>query len=129
MFIKTLKSTLIAAGLTLGAVAATSGTANAGDIRGGFYIGGPGIQIGIGDFGPRFYRWDNPRYEHRRVRRNFCHPRRALKKAKRKGLRRAHVVRIGHRGVVVAGRKWGERIIVNFRNNRKCSVRFVRAVY
>lgn len=59
-------------------------------------------------------------------RRDECRPRRALRKAERHGLRRAHVVRMGHRNVVVAGRKRGERVVVGFANVRGCPVRFVR---
>lgn len=70
--------------------------------------------------GPRY---DRPRFRNHRV----CKPRRALRKAQRRGLRHAHIRRINRRGVVVAGRKWGKRVVMGFANHRSCPVRFVRS--
>lgn len=149
MFTKTIKSTLIAVAITLGAVVSATGAANA-EVRGGIYLEGPGISVGIGDRDRRYNRrhrqgdrWDRSdrrgRWDRRggwgrgdrwdRPRHRACSPRKAVRKARRKGIRHAHVVRVGHRGVIVAGRKWGERVVIGFRNNRRCSVRFVRANY
>ena len=118
MFKSQIKSVIIAGAVAMGAFAASSSAANA-DVRGGIYFGGPGFSIGFGNHG--FRDWDRPRY---RV--NRCNPRKAVRKARRKGLRRAHVVRVGHRGVIVAGRKWGDRVVVGFGRHRSCPVRFVR---
>ena len=88
--------------------------------------GGSNFSIGITSAGHgyrhggyRDHRWDRPR--------NRCNPRKAVRKAKRRGVRRAHVIRVGKRGVVVAGRKWGERVVIGFGRNRSCPVRFVNA--
>lgn len=70
--------------------------------------------------GPRYKRKRNLRRHH------TCSPRRALNKAQRRGVRHAHIRRINHRGVVVAGRKRGERVVIGFANHRSCPVRFVR---
>ena len=127
MFKSQIKSILVAGTVVMGALSATSGTANA-EISGSIHFGGPGISIGFGDHGHYghghgYYddRWDRPRYRY-----NRCSPRKAVRKARRKGLRRARVIRVGHRGVVVAGRKWGERVIMGFGKSRRCPVRFVR---
>lgn len=121
MFKSQIKSVLIAGAVALGTFTASSTAANA-DVRGSIHIGGPGFSIGFGNHGYHRYRdWDRPRY---RVKR--CSPRKAVRKARRQGLRRAHVVRVGHRGVIVAGRQWGERVVVGFGRHRSCPVRFVR---
>ena len=109
MFSTMLKSALVAASLSLGAVAATTAPAAAGD--GYIQFDAPGISVGFGqrrhyrDHGRRIY--DHGGYDDRRYRRGRCTPRRAVRKARRNGIRRAHVVRAGRRGVVVAGRQWG----------------------
>lgn len=132
MFTNKIKSVLIAGTVALGALVGTAGTASA-DVRGGIYLDGPGISIGFGErrrdrgFGHRRgwddgHRWDRPRY-----RSNRCNPRKAVRKARRKGIRNAHVARVGHRGVIVKGRKWGERVTIGFGRSRHCPVRFVRA--
>jgi len=121
MFKSQIKSFIVAGTVVMGALSATSGTANA-EVRGSIQIGGPGFSIGFGGHGYHDYRdWDRPRY-----RRNRCSPRKAVRKARRKGLRRARVIRVGHRGVVVSGRKWGERVIMGFGRSNRCPVRFVR---
>lgn len=130
MFSTMLKSALVAASLSLGAVAA--GTAPAAASDGYIQFDAAGISVGFGerrryrDRGHRTY--DNGGYrDHRRYRRNRCTPRRAVRKARRNGINRAHVIRAGRRGVVVAGRQWGERVVIGFGHHRHCPVRFVRA--
>ena len=121
MFKSQIKSILIAGTVAFGTLSATSGAANA-DIRGGIHIGGPCFSIGFDDHGYRGFRdWDRPRYHRKR-----CNPRKVVSKACSKGLSRAHAVRVGHRGVIVAGRKWGERVVVGFGRHRSYPVRFVR---
>ena len=131
MFTTKIKSILIAGTIAMGAFAASSGTASA-EVRGGLYLSGPGISIGIGHRGDRWGhrdrwdRWDRgDRWE--RPHRRTCRPRKALRKAKRRGLRRAHIVRANRRGVVIMGRKWGERVVIGFGRHRSCPVRFVRS--
>jgi len=123
MFMKTLKSLAIAGTLVVGALASTSGAANAGGGHVNVSFGGPGFHFSIGDYG-------RGGWGHRRHRRphysRTCRPGKALRKARRMGLRRAHIVRVSRRGIVVAGRKWGGRTIVGFGKYRSCPVRFVR---
>jgi len=117
MFTNALKAIALTGALIVGGFAATTAPAEAGG------------RLSLELSGPGFY-FNSDRRHHfrdRAHRRNHCSPRKAVHKARRKGLRRAHVVRIGRRGVVVAGRKWGERIVMGFSRNRHCSVRFVRA--
>ncbi len=114
-----IKSALVASILAIGGMAATAGTASADrlhyDSRGGFsfHIGGPRYR------GERYY--GSRRY--RRAQR--CHPRRALRKARHRGIRRAHILRVSRRGVLVGGRKWGDRVVIGFANRHRCPVRFI----
>ncbi|MEL6946790.1 MAG: hypothetical protein AAFO73_04055 [Pseudomonadota bacterium] len=119
------KTAIVAATLAVGSLAslgATAGSAEAGP-RLSIEIGGPGFHIGIGD-----RRWDRPYrpgYGYRR-----CTPRKALRKARRMGLRRAFVRRASYRGVVVMGKRgYRGRVIVGFGGHRSCPVRFVRPRY
>lgn len=131
MMTSSLKSAFVAGAIALGALtttAATTTAAQAGDVRFGISIGGPGYGIHIGDR-DRGYRRDR-RYRHDRYRPRHargCRPARALRKARRNGIRRAHVIRQGRRGLVVAGRQWGDRVVIGFGRHRSCPVRFVRA--
>jgi hypothetical protein len=61
--------------------------------------------------------WDRDR-RHRRE----CTPNRALDKAERMGLRRARVVDVGRRTIDVAGRRFGERVIVTFGRAPNCPI-------
>ena len=122
---KSIKSIALAGTLALGAFAASSTTASAGDIRIGVHFDGPGFSFGIGDRHYHGHRGHRRHYGHRR----FCRPGKALRKAQRRGLRRAHIRRAGRRGVVVVGRKWGERVVMGFGRHRSCPVRFVRSAY
>ena len=49
------QSILIAGTVALGTLAAASGSASA-EVRGGIYLEGPGISVGIGDRGHRHHR-------------------------------------------------------------------------
>ncbi len=51
-----------------------------------------------------------------------CSPDRALDKAERMGLRRARVVDMSRRTVKVAGRQYGDRVVVVFANERGCPI-------
>jgi hypothetical protein len=71
------------------------------------------------------YTGDNDGYrDYRRERdwRRFCSPERALDKAERMGLRRARIVDINRRTVKVAGRQYGDRMVIVFANERGCPV-------
>ena len=120
MFTKTIKATAIAATLALGALAGTAATSGTAEAHGvGFQGKGFSIHFGSG----------HGHYHGHRGRgfRNKCRPGRALRKARSRGLRRARLVRLNRRVVVVRGRKWGDRVTVGFANRRGCPVRFVRA--
>ncbi|MEE9374982.1 MAG: hypothetical protein V3V04_01460 [Rhizobiaceae bacterium] len=139
MFTKKIKSALIAVTIGLGAIATTGGAAQA-EVRGGVYFSGSGIGIEIGSghrsthrrYGHRRHRYGH-RYDRRNgwgrpdYRSNRCNPRKAVRKARRKGLRRAHIVRVNRRGVIVAGRRWGSRVVIGFDRSRRCNVKFVRS--
>ena len=116
-----LLATLIAIGTLFGAAVSTATPAKA-DGRFSF-----GVEFGNGYHhdvrrGDRRWRgWDRPR-------RGVCRPGRALRKARRMGVRRAYVHRVGRRGVVVGGRRYGERVRVGFARAPGCPVRFARRV-
>ncbi len=135
------KTLLIAAGIALGAASLSPVAAQAGD-RASLTIGNGGLTFHVGspkrddryrrDRGFRSDgRWNRDRYRHRDFRRGerraTCSPQRALRMVERRGIRRAYVRRVGDRGIVIAGRKRGERIVVGFGHHRSCPVRFVRA--
>ncbi len=127
------KSAIIVAAMALGGVFAANAPASAA----GEYIAfnTPGFSIEFGDRRERrrhahrnpYYEDDYDYRERRHTRRQRCSPRRAVRKARRNGVRRAHVIRAGRRGVVVAGRQWGDRVVVGFGRHRSCPIRFVRA--
>jgi hypothetical protein len=54
--------------------------------------------------------------------RRSCSPDRALDKAERMGLHRARIVDIDRRTVKVAGRQYGDRVVIVFANERGCPV-------
>ena len=123
MFTSKIKSIILAGALAMGALSATSGTASA-EVYGGISFDGPGFSIGISNGG-----YNNNHRDWRRPhsRSNRCRPGKAVHKAQRRGIRHAHVVRVSRRGVVVAGRKRGERVTMGFGRSRSCPVRFVNA--
>lgn len=115
-----LLATLIAIGTLFGAAVTTSTAAEAG----------PRVSFGIEVGNDRRYGrhhdrrwngWDRPR-------RAVCRPGRALRKARRMGVRRAYVHRVGRRGVVVGGRRYGERVRIGFARAPGCPVRFARRI-
>ena len=67
-----------------------------------------------------------PRFDRPRRYRNVCTPREAVYKAANFGVRHAHIERVGHRLILVKGRKRGNRVTIGFvRNSRHCDVAFV----
>ncbi|MER9966195.1 hypothetical protein [Mesorhizobium sp. M0060] len=62
--------------------------------------------------------------EHRRHGnwRRSCSPERALDKAERMGLHRIRIIDINRRTVKVAGRQYGDRVVIVFANDRGCPV-------
>ncbi|RTL94130.1 MAG: hypothetical protein EKK31_31200 [Hyphomicrobiales bacterium] len=77
---------------------------------------------------PRFgvYTGDDDGYYRRDWRRDRdwrgCSPERALDKAERMGLHRARIVDMNRRTVKVAGRQYGDRVVVVFANERGCPI-------
>jgi hypothetical protein len=88
------------------------------------------IYLGFGnDNDPRVgvYSGDDDGYyrrEHRRDRdwRRSCSPERAVNKAERMGLHRARLIDINRRTVKVAGRQYGDRVVIVFANERGCPI-------
>ena len=119
-----IKNALAAGALALGMLSASAVPSHAGDARLGIHVGGPGFYFSFGDDRRGYGRGFGPRRDFRRG--NRCRPGKALRKAKRRGLRRARIVRVNRRGTVIAGRRWGERVVVGFGRQRSCPVRFVR---
>jgi hypothetical protein len=115
-----LKTAALSALIGLGTLAAIPATAQAEGLYlnyGSGHHSGVGIGVQIGDY-DRDYR------DYRRDRRHFrgCTPNRALNKAERLGLRRAHVVDVNRRTIKVSGRKYGERVRITFARAPNCPV-------
>ncbi len=115
-----LKTAALSALIGLGTLAAIPATAQAEGLYlnyGSGHHSGVGIGVQIGDY-DRDYR------DYRRDRRHFrgCTPNRALNKAERLGLRRAHVVDVARRTIKVSGRKYGERVRITFARAPNCPV-------
>jgi hypothetical protein len=115
-----LKTAVLSALIGLGTLAAIPATAQAEGLYlnyGSGHHSGVGIGVQIGDY-DRDYR------DYRRDRRHFrgCTPNRALNKAERLGLRRAHVVDVDRRTIKVSGRKYGERVRITFARAPNCPV-------
>lgn len=111
----TIKTAALSALVALGTLAAVPahadsiylGFGNNDDSRAGVYVG------------------DDYRYRERHRERDWrrsCSPNRALGKAERMGLRRARIVDISRRTVKVAGRQYGDRVVVVFANERGCPI-------
>ncbi|MEX3012043.1 hypothetical protein [Hoeflea sp. TYP-13] len=117
MFAKIAKATTLAALIAVGATAVGTSQASAGQVQFGIQFGnGYGYVYGPG-YGPQWGpgpSWGGPR--------GYCKPRRAVKKARRMGVRNAHIVRRNHRKVVVKGWRYGYRTRVVFANRRHCPV-------
>ncbi|SFB48162.1 hypothetical protein SAMN03159496_04119 [Rhizobium sp. NFR07] len=104
----------LAAIIALTGLSATVNTAAASEPRFGMYV-----QHNDRDRG-----WDrhHGRRHDRHHGRPGCSPWRAEDKASRMGLRRARVVDVSRRAVVVAGRGWHGRDRIVFANERGCPV-------
>jgi hypothetical protein len=121
---KTLKTAGLSALIALGTLAAVPATSAQAE---GIYLnlgnGDARLGIHVGDNDRRWHRQDRrDRWERRHVRRQQCTANRALNKAERMGLRRARVVDIDRRSITVKGRKWGDRVKVDFGRAPNCPV-------
>lgn len=106
------KAAAVAALVVAGAVGATTATttaASAGDLRFG---------VIIGDGYPAF----RGGHHHHRRHWRACSPRHALHKARRMGIHRAYVSRVGRNRVVVRGHRHGHSQRAVFANTRHCPV-------
>ncbi|PHP64889.1 hypothetical protein CSC94_22155 [Zhengella mangrovi] len=101
-------STLVGLGTLAGASTMSATAADAASLS----LGGPGGQIEIRFGGGRDHGW--------RDHRGFCSPRKALHKARRMGLHRAHVRFSNRRVIAVSGRTWDGRETMVFANTRHC---------
>lgn len=134
MFSTTLKTLIFSIIVSISGIAATTVSSQAGSGHFEFRIDAPGIHLSSG----RGYRSHHRRYNrHDRYRRHdhrsrrydrygyrggVCAPRRALHKARRMGVRRAHIARVNRHVVVVKGRRYGGRAKVKFGRSRHCPV-------
>lgn len=112
MFAKILKASTLAALIAVGATAATTSQASAGDFKFGIIIGGPGY--GPGPHWGAGPKWNKPR--------GVCKSGRAVNKARNFGVRKARVVRRNPNRVVVRGWRYGYQTRVVFANTRNCPV-------
>ena len=116
-----LKTAALSAMIGLGAIAAVPATAQAEGLYLNYGTGhrsGVGIGVQVGDYD----RYDYRDYRDNRRHYRACTPYRAVNKAERYGVRRAHVVDVSRRTITVAGRKWGERIRMTFGRSPNCPV-------
>lgn len=119
------KTATLAAALGLGALAAVPAHADGvylnygdrADSRLGVHAGGR-IEA-VRDWRRDDWRRDDWRRDGWR---HSCTPERALNKAQRMGLWRAHVIDVNPRAIKVAGRKYNERVVVRFGRERGCPV-------
>ena len=130
-----LKTAALSALIGLGTLAAIPATAQAEGLYlnyGSGHHSGVGIGVQIGDYDRAMadydqairLDYDRDYRDYRRDRRHFrgCTPNRALNKAERLGLRRAHVVDVDRRTIKVSGRKYGERVRITFARAPNCPV-------
>ena len=127
MFKKIIPSSLIALAVIAGLGTAIPETATAGGRNLSLTLQGPHGSLTIGErahYSER--RRHGPRFVEPRRFRNVCTPRKAVYKAANFGVRRAHIARVGHRLILVEGRKRGRHVKIDFvRNSRHCKVAFV----
>ena len=131
MFSKTVRTIIFSIIVSISGIAATTASSQAGSRNFDFRIEAPGIHISSN----RGYRSHHRRYDRydrrdRRARhyggynsrRGVCAPRKALRKARRMGVRRAHIARVNRNVVVVKGYRYGGRAKVKFGRSRHCPV-------
>ncbi|MBW3096057.1 hypothetical protein [Pseudohoeflea coraliihabitans] len=101
------KTTLVAVSLATAGMSASVAPAAASSFSFSFGVG-PGYHSS---------HWRAPRPA-----RGYCAPNKALRKARRMGIRHARIVRANRRVVKVAGRSRGHRVQAVFANTRRCPV-------
>jgi hypothetical protein len=120
MFAK-LKTAALSALVGVATLAAVPATAQAEGLylNYGGHHSGVGVGVQIGDYDRVDYRWGH-RYDRRDY--GHCTPYRAVNKAQRYGVRRAHVVDVSRRTITVAGHKWGDRVRLTFGRAPSCPI-------
>lgn len=107
------KTLALSALIAFSAIAAAPSAANAGDIKIDVHFGtgfGPGFGYGPG-YG---YGYGN----------KHCTPGKALYKAKSMGLKKAYVANASWKGVVVKGKKFGQKKTIAFGKAPYCPVKY-----
>jgi hypothetical protein len=112
---KILKTAALSALIGLGAVAAMPAAAQADGLYLNFGGHGPSVGLYLGD---RDHSYDRRHYRPARD----CTPNRALNKAERLGLRRAHIRDVSRRTIKVSGRMHGERVNITFARAPHCPI-------
>ena len=127
--LNTIKTLALSAVIGLGALAAVPATAQAEGVYLNFGSQNDtrlGVYTGERNDGVRLVRRDDRGWHRERDRdrdwRRACSPERALNKAEDMGLRRARIVDVNRRTVKVAGRKFNNRIVLVFGNERGCPI-------
>ena len=128
MFSRTVRTIIFSIIVSISGIAATTASSQAASRHFDFRIDAPGIHISS----DRGYRSRHHRYDRRNRRsrhygeyndrRGVCAPRRALRKARRMGVRRAHIARVNRNVVIVKGYRYGGRAKVKFGRSRHCPV-------
>lgn len=113
MFSK-IKTVTLSAIVALGTLAAIPATAQADSLYLNFGGHGAGFGLSVG----HGHGWKNHHGRHAQR----CTPQRALWKADRMGIRRAHVTNVRNRSIVVSGRSHGDRVRVVFGRAPHCPV-------
>ena len=126
----TLKSTVLALAIGLGAVSGAPAIAQAEGLY--FNLGngqGPSVEVDNGDSYRQYPRRGERRYDRRYDRRqenreygSRCSVERAVNKAERMGLHRVRVVDVGRHSITVRGRSYGERARLTFGRAPSCPV-------
>ena len=130
MFSRTLRTLIFSIVVSISGIAATTASSQAGSGHFEFRIDAPGFYFSSGRGYRRYDRYDrrSRHYGENRYRRGVCAPRRALHKARRMGVRRAHIARVNRNVVVVKGFRYGSRAKVNFGRSRHCPVIAIRNI-
>ena len=122
----TLKSTVLALAIGLGAVSGAPAVAQAEGIY--FNLGngnGPTVGVEEGDAYRGYHRRDERRYDRPYERREYgyrCSVDRAVNKAERMGLHRVRVVDVSRHSITVRGRSYGERARLTFGRAPSCPI-------
>ncbi len=124
-----IKKIAVSALVSFGVLATIPATAQA---HGNHHGGGAGFGIWFGESGHSHWRrpgarrgggdWHNGRRYNPIGRAHRCSPRRALNKARRMGVRNAHIRRVDHRVIKVRGRSHGYRVRIVFARAPGCPV-------